>query len=314
MKMIHPSVTTIREKNPFKKIEIVGRTCYKSSSEMTDATAREFYKKLVSRKHFAMLEHASFIFEVSNRTLYDYIKESCNKVLHSEVDMFTSGKFMNFTDFNDHYLISGNLRSINDSRCQPLLKCLYTIDLDLVYAVYFPDVEEDIEGSIRIFPEEDLTSAEFMYHFYFTQHFICDRGVSHEIVRHRPASYAQESTRYCNYSLDKFGGELTFIYPADYDNFNEDCKSFINGLFQTSEFVYCHLIKKGLSPQQARAVLPTGVKTEIIMTAPAFEWEHFFNLRKFGTTGAPHPDMKVVADMAFENYKPYYLSHVMKVK
>ena len=140
-------------------------------------------------------------------------------------------------------------------------------------------------------------------HVHATVKIICDRGVTHEIVRHRPASYAQESTRYCNYSKDKFGNEITYIKPANLSSWDSSSRSVLYSAFVEAESLYLSLIAKGHSPQEARAVLPNALKTEIIMTANCEEFDHFFDLRSRGTTGAPHPDMKRVADMALAIYE-----------
>ena len=125
--------------------------------------------------------------------------------------------------------------------------------------------------------------------------FICDRGVSHDIVRHRMASYAQESTRYCNYSKDKFGNELTFIQPS-YLNFAEEPDEIKFAKYRVwstncemCEKAYFAMLESGSSPQEARAVLPNSLKTEIVMTANYREWRHFFKLR---CDKAAHPQMR----------------------
>lgn len=136
-------------------------------------------------------------------------------------------------------------------------------------------------------------------HFNITVKFICDRGVSHEIVRHRLASYCQESTRYCNYSKDGFGGEITVIQPcylatcgAGYQMWKEACEA--------AETAYFNLLNFGCSPQEARAVLPNSLKTEVVMTANLREWRHFFNLR---TAPAAHPQMREVAKMLLKQMR-----------
>ena len=137
---------------------------------------------------------------------------------------------------------------------------------------------------------------EAMIEFYdVTVKFVCDRGVSHEIVRHRVASYAQESTRYCNYSKDKFGNELTFITPfwVNSNEFGDQVQSdedteFISTLLQC-ERSYNKLIKSGWTPQEARAILPNALKTEINVKMNLREWRHFFNLR---CAAAAHPQMR----------------------
>ena len=120
---------------------------------------------------------------------------------------------------------------------------------------------------------------------------ICDRGVSHEIVRHRIASYSQESTRYCNYSKDKFGKEITVIEPPDmtYGQVQAWKESVL-----AAERLYFSMIEQGASPQIARSVLPNCLKTELVMTANFREWLHFIELR---TSPAAHPQIRPIAEM-----------------
>lgn len=133
-------------------------------------------------------------------------------------------------------------------------------------------------------------------HCSFTVKFIVDRGVSHEIVRHRVASYCQESTRYCNYSKDKFGNEITVIKPCFWREDEDENKEHIKfAVWKRSmaeaESAYFELLRMGATPQEARAVLPNSLKTEVVMTANIREWRHFFKLR---TSSAAHPQMREV--------------------
>ena len=134
-------------------------------------------------------------------------------------------------------------------------------------------------------------SLAVLEHFNITVKFICDRGVSHELVRHRLASYCQESTRYCNYSKDGFGREITVIRPVflaegtpGWDIWRDACRC--------AEDAYFDMLTFGCSPQEARSVLPNSLKTEVVMTANLREWRHFFKLR---TAPAAHPQMREVA-------------------
>ena len=146
-----------------------------------------------------------------------------------------------------------------------------------------------------------------------TVRFTTDRGVSHEFVRHRVFSFAQESTRYCNYSKDKFGNELTFIIPSWVDTIEpgtyEDDHEFPSmwGHDHWMESIwfdnmikcekdYITMVREYLTPQQARQILPNSLKTELVMTGFVSDWQHFFDLRARGTTGAPHPDAKALAE------------------
>ena len=127
---------------------------------------------------------------------------------------------------------------------------------------------------------------------------ICDRGVSHEIVRHRLASYSQSSTRYCNYSQGKFGSELTFIKPCFWPEESELYNGWSISMEQ-AEYWYMTLIKNGCSPQEARTVLPNSLKTEIVMTANLREWRHFFKLR---CAPDAHPQMQEIARMMLKEF------------
>lgn len=129
--------------------------------------------------------------------------------------------------------------------------------------------------------------------------FHVDRGVTHELVRHRLMSFAQESTRYCNYSNDKFGNEITVVRPPfwdnssiEYDNWEYSC--------MTAEKMYMAFIDSGISPQEARTVLPNSTKADIVLTGNYREWRHFFWLRAADKTGAAHPQMHEVAQPLLE--------------
>lgn len=149
------------------------------------------------------------------------------------------------------------------------------------------------EGSAPRFVETLIKRGHeaVLEHCSFTVKFVCDRGVSHEIVRHRMASYCQESTRYCNYGKGDFNGEIIVIEPsylikgtAAYDAWKAACEA--------TEQAYFDLLNWGLSPQEARAVLPNSLKTEVVMTANIREWRHILKLR---CSKAAHPQMREVA-------------------
>ena len=125
-------------------------------------------------------------------------------------------------------------------------------------------------------------------HVNITVRFVCDRGVTHELVRHRLASYSQESTRYANYSRDKFGNEITVIKPLFWDEGSEEYLEWTKAM-QQAESAYMRLIQLGATPEQARSVLPNSLKTEIVMTCNIREWRHVLNLR---CSPAAHPQMR----------------------
>ena len=139
-------------------------------------------------------------------------------------------------------------------------------------------------------------------HASLTVRFTCDRGVSHEIVRHRLAAYCQESTRYCNYSKDGFGGEITVIKPMSFDCSDAPYRIWKRSC-ENAEVAYFDLLNEGCTPQEARSVLPNSLKTEVVMTADLREWRHFLKLR---CSQAAHPDMRVIANFLLQECKKRY--------
>lgn len=161
------------------------------------------------------------------------------------------------------------------------------------------------KDSAREFVKKILTSGHesVIEHEKVTVRVICDRGVSHEIVRHRIASYSQESTRYCNYSKDKFGSEITVIEPFFWrtgGNKNKEKYAVWKKCMEDAERAYFKLLELGASPQEARSVLPNSLKTEIVITMNLREWRHFFKLR---TSSAAHPQMREIARPLLAEFK-----------
>ena len=194
------------------------------------------------------------------------------------------------------------------------IKTLPLVD-EMFYCIfkYFPELKYTIWNytpHFKILKENDMVDFvihnamndelknEVKKHKTHTVKLMCDRGVSHELVRHRPCSFAQESTRYCNYTLGKFDQELTFIKPLFFEEGSDLYAKWLSAM-NIAETHYFELIEKGAKPEEARSVLPNSLKTEIIVTATEKEWQHIFNLRVHGTTGRPHPQIKEV-------FKPYY--------
>ncbi len=139
-------------------------------------------------------------------------------------------------------------------------------------------------------------------HSFLSIRFICDRGVSHELVRHRLASFAQESTRYCNYSQDKFGNELTFIKPFFLDEDTNGYRVWEHAM-KVAESDYMMMLNAGKTPQEARSILPNSIKTEVVMSTNYREWRHFFKLRAARATGPAHPQMEEITRPLLEELK-----------
>lgn len=285
MKLIESSVQIIEEKDPYKMIELAGRTCYKSEDKITENSAKEFVDRMIKLGHGAMLEHGTIYLTIDGEdpNLSKIQSNPHTKVNLVPYEVLTEG---NYTISYKAY-ITTNLRVLVENNLKELL-------------CYQVEPTEHHEKRI-------------------TAKFICDRGVSHEFVRHRVFNFAQESTRYCDYSKDKFGNDITYIIPSwldlpegkysnwdndwcdvselkllypEVDNLSDPANCFLQSI-KNAEYYYFMLINRGWKPQQARQVLPNATKTELVMTGFESDWEHFFELR---CSGAAHPDAKKLAD------------------
>lgn len=288
---------------PVIKVEQVARVCYKSEDKIGEGTAEKMVRALVKRKHYAMIEHTSLVVEVT-KDLYTILKG-----MRDFMEDNGWKCFIRFSGIDGRYLVSGNMRAWVDLICANYGSipsyALEKIFRGEKYGIFFEGIEAEVrlahtESAVEVDPTE-LAGVEEEIHRDLTVKFIVDRGVSHEIVRHRVASFAQESTRYCNYGTK--GGEITVIEPfylmadgvnVSTDNWSERYGAWVSAC-EEAEKSYLRMIADGASPQEARAVLPTSLKTEVVMTANLREWRHFFSLRACGVTGKPHPQMLEVA-------------------
>lgn len=327
MKIIAPNVELMRAGlnlkeetfTPEQFIEKVGRTCYRSEDKITETSAVKFVSGLVKRGHEAMIEHWNLIFQ-TDADWYEEIKADWDLLLHSgniRVDEVVENRktpllrpYLRFTDTYDdetgdmRCIISGNMRTWRDY-CNSCLDGFgfipgYLYGMIKNHPTFFPEYQNwvlvNINNNILIpITAADLkTGFERDTHLDITMKFVCDRGVSHEIVRHRVASFAQESTRYCNYGLDKFGNEITVIRPSWCDEGDTLYDIWKGGCKETEE-TYFTMLDEGATPQHARSVLPNSLKTELIVTMNLAGWNHFFELR---CAPDAHPDIQEVAKMA----------------
>ena len=248
--------------NDYSTIEQFDEENFEDSPYYENLTAEDFVNRLVESKHGAMLEHGTVYMQID--TFLDIPED---KKLDKRVHQYDSNRF---TKVNSMYIGQGCWRYYITTNLRVLVENDWLDDLKYVCK---PTEFHAKRAMVR---------------------FICDRGVSHEIVRHRTMSFAQESTRYCNYSKNKFGQELTFIEPAwefpssDIINIKERFEAILG----EAEANYMELITLGFKPQEARAVLPNALKTEIVVTAFIDDWKHFFELR---CDSAAHPDIRKLA-------------------
>ncbi len=277
MKLINPSVELITQapglEGVYKQVERVGRVCYKSEDKITENSSKPFVDRMIKSGHGAMLEHGTVYLAMPMETILPIEANGWGKYTKNP---YSKGFKVCEVEGQRRVAVTTNLRVLVEND--------WLKDLE-----YICEPTEFHERRITI-------------------HFVCDRGVSHEFVRHRVMSFAQESTRYCNYSKNKFNNELTFIIPVwvntNCPNKEQEGPSVASMEWSTAmlnaESSYRVLLKMGWTPQQARTVLPNSLKTELVVTGFTSDWKHFFDLRYRGTTGAPHPDAKQVASMAHD--------------
>lgn len=331
--------------SPYQFIEKIGRTCYKSEDRITETSAKDFVKGLVSRGHTAMIEHfwVHLTFKGSYSLFSDQIADFVWNRLKDGGDLSTFFRFMQVTYLSGITFISFSIRAATDlvdhitalngsveleKTVPPLIRemlyevqCSYfdffaenshffnggNIATSNLFAVWGEESFLDLLKKQNFSDIEQFKETEIMKHITHTHLFRCNRGVSHELVRHRPCSFAQESTRYCNYSKSKFGNEITVIEPQpvlyNSGEYTEYQRTLWKDACLLAEEKYFDLLNAGASPQEARGVLPNDLKTEVVVTANETEWQHIVNLRSKQTTGKAHPQMVEVMTPVYEELK-----------
>lgn len=308
MRLIKPSFSIWDQQEGlegvYKQIEKVGRVCYKSEDKITEDSAKPFVERMVKSGHGAMLEHGTIYLNVPEQTYTETLEDEFGKFNNPNngiVDRYRKNKYSKVNSVAADEELRKKYPKVRPFK---LTHHYITTNLRVIVENGW---EEDLEWQCE--PTEHHEKC-------ITAKFICDRGVSHEFVRHRVFSFAQESTRYCNYSKDKFGNELTFILPPWVDErqlgeqnsqelliqmgslsnptYTQEDLNELYFLFSlaSSEVQYFNLINNGWKPQQARAVLPNSLKTELVVTGFASDWEHFFELRD---AGSAHPQARELA-------------------
>ena len=272
----------------YRQVERAGRVCYKSEDHCTAESARPFVERMIKSQHTAMLEHATvYLLYRDGETAS---AEQGGDAAVEAWQRYERDKFSKVSTVDGCHYVTTNLRVLAENQ--------WLADLD------------------------HLTEPLAHHERRVTVHFTTQIATTREFNRHRANSMAEQSTRYCNYSKDKFGNEISINIPewvralsveepAQID-FLELAKKVTEGqaddyenwLFANlaAERAYMNLIALGRKPQEARAILPLDTNTELIHTAFVSDWKHFFDLRAQGTTGAPHPDAKVLALPLYEEF------------
>ena len=266
----------------YKQIERAGRTCYKSEDKITEDSAKEFVDRMIKSGHGAMLEHGTVYLAMPIETMIPIEANGWGKYTKNP---YSKGFKVCNVNGQKRVAITTNLRVLVENG--------WLDDLQ-----YICEPTEYHEKRITV-------------------KFITDQGILREFTRHRVFSFAVESTRYCNYTKDKFSNEVTFIQPnwisdEDIENYHMDFGYFtdqdanhINAInrfmsaLKNAEYFYMELIKLGWKPQQARNILPLATKCDMIMTGFVSDWKHFFELRD---AASAHPQAQELAHSLHETF------------
>ena len=296
----------------FEMIKTAGQTCYDSESNRNPF---DFVQMLIKSGHGAMLEHGTVYLTL------EVNKDNCTKAFE-----YPSAKFTAHYNWSD---VVGHLRAkYEDNPYSFVHHVQHGTTNSPVHSYYITTnyrviVENGWERDLQF-----ITAPTEYHEKRITVRFTTQIAISREYNRHRVDSIAEQSTRYCNYSKDKYDGQVTIVKPTWVDSdlledyfYNYDlrtlCASIDAGDDQeewsdimywlfgnlAAEYAYLNLLRLGRSPQEARTVLALDTRTELVHTAFVSDWKHFFDLRALGTTGKPHPDAKILAEPLMEEFK-----------
>lgn len=270
MKLIESGVELIMQepgmKGVNKMIELAGRTCYKSEANITENSSEAFVERMINSRHLSMLEHGAIYLKVPLKRY--------NEIVDDHDFDFFENPYTKWGRMNDGYIcLSTNLLVLYEYHYMDLLAFLYD------------PTDKDFEDGY--------------FHRRICIKFISNIAIAREIRTHRKMSFANESTRWCNYSKDRFDNNITFIRPvwlktSDYNAMDDIGRIFYRNC-EHCEYDYMRLLKKGLKPEDARDVLNLDVKSEIVVTGFASDWREFFDKRLFEKTGRVHPLMLKLA-------------------
>jgi thymidylate synthase (FAD) len=349
MNLIKPSFEIVEQPSGidglYKHIELCGRTCYKSQDRITEDSAKKFVDGLIKSGHGSVLEHGTVYLKV-----YSISKENWNKIIGHH-KLWTVDERRDYLMTNPTYDKNGkeNWWSKDATHIASEMLVKYADNpyskVNIVLKGHeintnegtiitptggYPRVSKApksimsvfntvlITTNLRVLLEKDwLDDLKYLcepteYHEKrYTVKFNCDIGISREFNRHRVNSMSEQSTRYCNYSKDKFDNAITYIIPNDCPSLIEgskqeyspfeitDTEVELMNAYQDAQKHYMRLIELGWKPQQARRVLPLGTATELIHTAFISDWEHFFKLRDHS---AAHPQAIELAKPLHEEF------------
>jgi thymidylate synthase (FAD) len=287
------------------RIEACGRICYKSEDKITPESAEPFIRNIIKHGHNSVTEMAV----LTLRILYD--TESFARQFFQLMPKFLQTDKVEKKEL----LVTGSVRAFRELyKANPSVKMVKAITAYLAqcHPLFYEDLlparglikQEGVQvEKVELERVDEFPADLRAKHRHVAVLFVVNRAVTHEIVRHRPVSYLQESQRYCRYSQDKFGSEVTFIKPMFFKEGSEEYRLWEEAMEET-ERIYLKLLETS-SPQAARTVLPNSCKTELITFANLLEWLHIFNLR---TSKGAEPSMREVMIPLLQKFQEKYPS------
>lgn len=294
MKTIEPSVELIEVRGLYERIEIAARTCWKSEDKITPGSAEKLVAFLMKKGHESPLEHSRLIIEVNPPAEMELIALAHEYEAITGIPSFLA--FDHYADGGNFTMVSANLRAWRHL-CQTFPSSVVLCDA-FCGAKGFGDIAFEPDAQVRggketIYFGVNYTDLEVPdRHAIITARFICDRGVTHELVRHRTMSFSQESTRYVNY---KDG--ITCIQPGWWNDFSTK-RELSCAAFEQAESAYASLSFCGSNPGEARLVLPNALKTEIVVSGTVEQWKKC--VLPLRLSKAAHPDIRRVMEMFCE--------------
>ena len=293
MRIVAPSfaiLDDLEEQNLAVHVEHCGRVCYKSEARIDAGSAEPFVRKMLQLQHSSVFEMAVFTLAVQ-----------CSEEAQITALYARQPRFLRLTrQDGNKLLLTASIRALRElvqAGGEDALIQALGLFLQERHPLFFADLVQaghktKAGVAIRKMPlaEVDRLPAELLAeHRFLAVRFVVNRAVSHELVRHRPCSFLQESQRYCRYGADRFGGEVTFIRPLFYPEGSQEFALWQEAM-RNCERIYLQLLESS-SPQAARSVLPNSCKTEIILYANLAQWQHILKLR---TSPAADPSMREV--------------------
>lgn len=293
MNILEQSVTLwpipVGAKETLRHIERAGRVCYKSEDKITDDSAEKFVQNIVERGHESVLEHGNVILRCNKRMYKTLLRYQRHETQNGRVVYLRFSRVYNNRVGAYRYIVSGNIRTWRACMKYFIDECCIRFNwmshlvcshhwafFDLEYRLNDETVLDESKQGFVISVNDLRHTTEQLAHMCVTQKAVVDRGITHELVRHRPASFSQESTRYCNYAKGKFGSEISVIKP---DTLSLESELVWSKACHEAERTYNRLIEQGVKPQIARSVLPTCLKAELVITANLRELLHMIILR-----------------------------------